>query len=444
MKGATGTATLAWLEVIGGPAKGGRFPVQDEMRFGSAEEGEARLGGDRWLSPSHAQIRHGEHGWVIEDLRSIEGTTVNGRPVRGAIVLHEGDVIEMGSSRLALVPPGGSTKPPGADLSDADLRPVWRKRRRAWWIDRLVMLPVAYATQFLGEGRYSVALVYTALTLSYHFLAEALTGQTLGKAIMGIRVVDMRGRPLRPAAAAARAVLLLVDGIVIGLIAVHATGKRQQRLGDLAAGTVVAPAEVPFVPSRRPIDKLTVWAYPLLWLAPCVLLFLFAPWASSPTCKDSSILGEGTCHVGRKVLEIRPAGHTLHLDGFEAGLVRTRVKPLSRGALVASFDVRLKDTGSQPIDVRRQVRVALGIVDDQGFQRVLLPEATSSLDQVRPGHGERVSFHYEIPPNATARLGYVPSHLTVMSTTDPDRVGWISLSRWAGPTGLKALSGLSH
>src|SRR5213592_2999164 len=113
------------------------------MRFGSGEIGEACLGNDPWLSPTHALMRHGEHGWTIEDLRSIEGTRVNGRPVRGAVIVKEGDAIEIGSSRLVMVPQNGSTKPPGVDLSQADLRPMWRKRRRAWWIDRLVLLPVA-------------------------------------------------------------------------------------------------------------------------------------------------------------------------------------------------------------------------------------------------------------------------------------------------------------
>src|SRR5207253_5964992 len=99
--------------------------------FGTDEPGLGRLDGDRWLSPSHAVLRRGSHGWTVEDLRSIEGTKVNGRPVRGATVVGEGDVIELGASRLVMAPEGASTKPPGTDLRDTDLRPLRKKRIRA-------------------------------------------------------------------------------------------------------------------------------------------------------------------------------------------------------------------------------------------------------------------------------------------------------------------------
>jgi len=39
-------SSVAWLEVIGGPAKGQRIPVQNEMRFGSEKISEACLDND--------------------------------------------------------------------------------------------------------------------------------------------------------------------------------------------------------------------------------------------------------------------------------------------------------------------------------------------------------------------------------------------------------------
>src|SRR3989442_6347436 len=252
------------------------------------------------------------------------------------------------------------------------------------------MLPLASITGFLGGGRVAVGLGYTALMLSYHFVCEALTGQTLGKAIMGIRVVDMRGRPLRPAVVAARAVLLLIDSVLIGLISIAATGERQQRLGDLAARTVVAPAEMLFVPARSKRDRLTMWLYPLGWLAPCVLLFLFVPWASAPECNESSLRGEGTCSVGHHVFEVKAAGHPVDMDGFDADLLATRTRTLACGAELVSFQLDLTDTGGSPLQVRSHVGVTLSVLEDTGVQRILPPRGSTKLRTLAPGKSGRV------------------------------------------------------
>jgi hypothetical protein len=436
--------SVAWLEVIGGPAKGQRIPVQDEIRFGSQEVGEACLNNDRWLSPTHALIRHGEHGWTIEDLRSVEGTRVNGRPVRGATVLQEGDAIEIGSSRLVMVPPGGSTKPPGADFSEADLRPVQNKRWGAWLIDRLVLAPVAYFIGEMAEGRAGVALVYFALMLSYHFLCEALTGQTLGKALVGLRVVDMRGRPLRPSVVAARALLLLIDSALIGPITMIASGQRRRRLGDLAAGTVVVPADAPFVPSRRQRDRLTMWFYPLAWLAPCVFLLLFVPWASAPPCNEANMRGEGLCRAGNQVLDVRPAGHAVHLDGFDANLLSTRSTERRDGGRLVSFRLELTNTGPDTLRVPSRVAVTLGVIDDYGELRELPPSGSSDLRKLAPGKSGRVWVRYAVPAMAVQRLADAPTHLGIGDLEEPDGVvGWISLWRWAGANGMHAVAGLN-
>lgn len=76
---------------------------------------------------------------------------------------------------------------------------------------------------------------------------EAFRGQTLGKRLFGIRTVCRDGTPITPGAAAARAMLLIVDVFpsgfnppmpILGASLVLFT-KRRTRLGDLAAGTVV-------------------------------------------------------------------------------------------------------------------------------------------------------------------------------------------------------------
>ncbi len=106
-----------------------------------------------------------------------------------------------------------------------------------------------------GAGVTDVALVIAAsfvvplLLFGYPVICEALwRGRTLGKAALGLRVVTVEGAPVRFRHALIRAgsdlvdlyglgVLLVAPGVV-GAVAI-AVSKRNQRLGDMVAGTVV-------------------------------------------------------------------------------------------------------------------------------------------------------------------------------------------------------------
>jgi uncharacterized RDD family membrane protein YckC len=78
--------------------------------------------------------------------------------------------------------------------------------------------------------------------LGYYILMEGYLGQTLGKMLLGIKVVreDTGGVPgLR--AATIRTVLRIVDGFLSYLVAFIAVlaSQKNQRLGDMAAHTLV-------------------------------------------------------------------------------------------------------------------------------------------------------------------------------------------------------------
>jgi uncharacterized RDD family membrane protein YckC len=110
----------------------------------------------------------------------------------------------------------------------------------------------------VGGGGFDVSLspawslLYLALVLLYYFTMETATGQTVGKRLLGLRVLRTDGSRPSAAAIAGRTLLRLIDWLpalyLIGFITILATGPRRQRLGDLAARTGVARA----LPARRP------------------------------------------------------------------------------------------------------------------------------------------------------------------------------------------------
>ena len=58
------------------------------------------LGADGYASGRHARFAHGQDGDVVEDLRSTNGTFVNGERVSGRRVLRSGDVVTIGQTQL--------------------------------------------------------------------------------------------------------------------------------------------------------------------------------------------------------------------------------------------------------------------------------------------------------------------------------------------------------
>ena len=88
-------------------------------------------------------------------------------------------------------------------------------------------------------------LVIGGFVIYYGYFAVFETvwnGQTPGKRLIGLRVIHASGRPINAWEAILRNVVRLVDQMpaiyAIGIVSVFVTA-RSQRLGDLAAGTVV-------------------------------------------------------------------------------------------------------------------------------------------------------------------------------------------------------------
>ena len=84
---------------------------------------------------------------------------------------------------------------------------------------------------------------------AYDVAFETLNnGRTIGKQAAGIRVLGQRGEPVRFLASAVRNIVRIIDFLpvfyLIGSISIVAT-EHDQRLGDLAAGTIVARDRFP-------------------------------------------------------------------------------------------------------------------------------------------------------------------------------------------------------
>jgi len=125
------------------------------------------------------------------------------------------------------------------------------------------MVLAATQTSPAAEITIMVILALAALFLLvlYKPVFEAVwNGQTIGKRIVGIRVVQVSGMPVTFPQVVVRNLLRIIDimpsSYLIGAICVLAT-QRRQRLGDLAAGTVVVrdrPQQMPVLPDRLSHD----------------------------------------------------------------------------------------------------------------------------------------------------------------------------------------------
>ena len=117
-----------------------------------------------------------------------------------------------------------------------------------------------------GLGVALFSLVIFLVWFGYHIFFEVLaSGRTPGKRWSGLRVVRTGGYPVTFAASAVRNLLRLVDllpaAYVTGCVTILVT-RRNQRLGDLAAGTLVVRERLGREPRSRPPYRPAVAAPP--------------------------------------------------------------------------------------------------------------------------------------------------------------------------------------
>jgi pSer/pThr/pTyr-binding forkhead associated (FHA) protein len=114
-------APLASLLIRGGALKGKRLPVRAPVvNIGRADYNDIVLP-EPSVSTAHAKLQRREGVWVISDLDSTNGTTVDGEPVKGEFPLSPGATIRFGEVAVLFEPMDAS-----ADSNAAGTRVMQR------------------------------------------------------------------------------------------------------------------------------------------------------------------------------------------------------------------------------------------------------------------------------------------------------------------------------
>ena len=129
--------------------------------------------------------------------------------------------------------PLAAAAPPQEDLAKYDSRRAIARAVDGVFVGAPFLIPV------LGLG-FALSVALVAVCLLYFFLCEALWGCTLGKRLLGLRVLMRDGEPATAKAVALRTSTRIVEDGPIGLAVFLASGKRRGRLGDLIGDTIVA------------------------------------------------------------------------------------------------------------------------------------------------------------------------------------------------------------
>ncbi|HVO82660.1 MAG TPA: RDD family protein [Terriglobales bacterium] len=161
-------------------------------------------------------------------------------------------------------------------------------------------------------------ILNTLILFAYGWLLEASVGATLGKAIVGIRVVRTGVRTAL-AASAIRNGLRVVDGLGFYLIGAVVAGcsRLHQRLGDICAGTAVVEGE--FGPGIK-----------LLTLALWIGTLAGAGWAVPRICSENA--AQMPAYLNQVVVQVGSSESAAYLRvaGFRIDLRRTTASATAR------------------------------------------------------------------------------------------------------------------
>lgn len=89
------------LEVIGGPMDGLNFEIsQDGAIIGREDYNTVPLPYDRFVSREHAKLEIRDNEWIIEDLKSTNGTFIDGERIVDPKPLNDNMIFKVGRTDL--------------------------------------------------------------------------------------------------------------------------------------------------------------------------------------------------------------------------------------------------------------------------------------------------------------------------------------------------------
>ena len=129
------------------------------------------------------------------------------------------------------------------------------RRGVAWLLDILFLSIFFFPATYLYSGKWimgpeehlwgisdPICIVFLFIVFAYLILMEAYVGWTVGKRILGMRVVDGSGNKIGLSKSVIRNLLRFVDGLpafnILGIILI-ANSPEDQRFGDRIAKTYV-------------------------------------------------------------------------------------------------------------------------------------------------------------------------------------------------------------
>ena len=149
------------LVIHEGAGAGSEHPVQGELILGR-EQGTADLVlDDPGVSRRHARVLPDDHGVVVEDLGSSNGTYVNGQRISGPVELGAGDELQVGATvvgvhRAALTAPMPAPSQPGP--VPRRLAPDPHAESNIPALAAVFLGPLSILLVFLSAGGFFVAL----------------------------------------------------------------------------------------------------------------------------------------------------------------------------------------------------------------------------------------------------------------------------------------------
>lgn len=176
------------------------FPMRgDRIVLGRSRDCDLILP-DVLLSRRHAELVRAEHGWLLRDLGSLNGTRLNGARLEKDVLLQDGDVVEVADWSLAYRD-AELPSDPDANVAEARLRDVTDLATRSY----VETEKVARQSRILSVLTRAAAAVVA--TPSAPELLDTLLGHVL-EAVPASRgaVALFEGDPLEMAVGAARAI----------------------------------------------------------------------------------------------------------------------------------------------------------------------------------------------------------------------------------------------